>query len=621
MNIGGNAYVRMVVKDEMSIYVPQTPEQFAEAIELSSATELIIGKHSIAPAQAPLFNAISSIYIMTMRETMVPIEEFYDALMSIRNGVKTLFSRGKAFGYGEMVKDIRTNQYFLRDSKEGQKVEKENEVVPRYYPGRLLFSAVLPDDFYYNENGANIVNGILVDGVLTSKHIGTARKSIVQVLINDYDNDVAADFINDATNISDAFMNNIGMTVGIDDILPQTSQQMTLHKIKEEAKKLGISTEGKSKKQLAEEVEEKGGDVSEEKTLKQELDEIWEETVAEFETLGPVREDPDEEEERVKQINILFSNYNGKTANLANKYMLPESSLRTMLKSGAKGSLQNAQRIFATTGTQTYRGSLPEYNLAEGRTNIYTPKNSLDPMSLGLCRQSFVEGFDVREWLFHAISGREGLSDTATQTAEAGEAYKSLIKSMENLKVTVFGDVRDNNNSVYSFAYPFMPQYMEFTKVKEQNVVSVIDMKRLVGRVNAKKGVDSKGKKLPVVDYKYRELQLPKYDLMKMIDAGKSETFTLKVKNEKGVEIEVKGDYYEPLGEVRKRVAEKRGLPVEDIQLRFKGVELDDTKFMADYTNQLTPDQKLTLATNKGSLALRGFAEGEKRAFTLSERS
>ncbi len=55
-------------------------------------------------------------------------------------------------------------------------------------------------------------------------------------------------------------------------------------------------------------------------------------------------------------------------------------------------------------------------------------KKSKDPPAKGFVRNSFYSGLTPTEFLFHAISGREGLVDTAVKTAETGYMQRRLMK-------------------------------------------------------------------------------------------------------------------------------------------------------------------------------------------------
>lgn len=66
---------------------------------------------------------------------------------------------------------------------------------------------------------------------------------------------------------------------------------------------------------------------------------------------------------------------------------------------------------------------------------------------------SFIEGLTPTEFFFHAISGREGLIDTAVKTSDTGYTQRQLIKSMEDLKVHYDGSVRNANGMIVQTIY------------------------------------------------------------------------------------------------------------------------------------------------------------------------
>ena len=66
---------------------------------------------------------------------------------------------------------------------------------------------------------------------------------------------------------------------------------------------------------------------------------------------------------------------------------------------------------------------------------------------------SFLDGLSPTEFFFHAMSGREGVIDTAVKTSETGYIQRRLIKAMEDIKVCMDGTVRDGNNNIVQFIY------------------------------------------------------------------------------------------------------------------------------------------------------------------------
>ena len=66
------------------------------------------------------------------------------------------------------------------------------------------------------------------------------------------------------------------------------------------------------------------------------------------------------------------------------------------------------------------------------------------PAAKGFVRSSFYSGLTPTEFLFHAISGREGLVDTAVKTAETGYMQRRLMKALEDLTTHYDMSVRNS---------------------------------------------------------------------------------------------------------------------------------------------------------------------------------
>jgi DNA-directed RNA polymerase III subunit RPC1 len=64
----------------------------------------------------------------------------------------------------------------------------------------------------------------------------------------------------------------------------------------------------------------------------------------------------------------------------------------------------------------------------QDRSLPHFAKKSKDAPSKGFVRNSFFSGLLPTEFIFHAISGREGLVDTAVKTAETGYMQRRLMK-------------------------------------------------------------------------------------------------------------------------------------------------------------------------------------------------
>jgi DNA-directed RNA polymerase III subunit RPC1 len=89
----------------------------------------------------------------------------------------------------------------------------------------------------------------------------------------------------------------------------------------------------------------------------------------------------------------------------------------------------------------------------QDRTLPHFPKNARQPPSKGFVRNSFFSGLLPTEFIFHAMSGREGLVDTAVKTAETGYMSRRLMKSLEDLSTRYDDTVRNSSAAIVQFQY------------------------------------------------------------------------------------------------------------------------------------------------------------------------
>src|SRR6267154_2875379 len=116
------------------------------------------------------------------------------------------------------------------------------------------------------------------------------------------------------------------------------------------------------------------------------------------------------------------------------------------------GSVINVSQMVACVGQQIISG----HRVPDGfqdRSLPHFPKKSREPPSKGFVRNSFYTGLTATEFLFHAISGREGLVDTAVKTAETGYMQRRLMKALEDLTTQYDLSVRNSTGGVVQFRY------------------------------------------------------------------------------------------------------------------------------------------------------------------------
>ena len=75
----------------------------------------------------------------------------------------------------------------------------------------------------------------------------------------------------------------------------------------------------------------------------------------------------------------------------------------------------------------------------------------------GFVRSSLLQGLTPWEFYFHAMGGREGIKNTASDTADTGYAQRRMIKTLEDVHVAYDGTVRNCNGIVQQFWYGLDP--------------------------------------------------------------------------------------------------------------------------------------------------------------------
>ena len=116
------------------------------------------------------------------------------------------------------------------------------------------------------------------------------------------------------------------------------------------------------------------------------------------------------------------------------------------------GSVINVSQMVACVGQQIIAG----HRVPDGfqdRSLPHFPKKSKEPPSKGFVRNSFYTGLSPTEFLFHAISGREGLVDTAVKTSETGYMQRRLMKALEDLVTHYDSSVRNAVGGMVQFTY------------------------------------------------------------------------------------------------------------------------------------------------------------------------
>ena len=117
-----------------------------------------------------------------------------------------------------------------------------------------------------------------------------------------------------------------------------------------------------------------------------------------------------------------------------------DNNFLSTVTSGSKGDFFNIAQITGLLGQQNFSGARIEPSLNNNtRTLPHYPFHKLSKEveyeSRGFIKNSFIHGIDPREFWFHAITGREGVTDTAMKTAQSGYIQRRMVKIGEDIQV------------------------------------------------------------------------------------------------------------------------------------------------------------------------------------------
>ena len=384
--------------DEMNAHIPQSYEASTELMEIAAVPNQIVSPRNGKPVIGIVQDTLVGSYRITRPSVDFNRREFMNLMM--------------------------WNRRF-----EGRvpTATKNVDAIPRW-TGQQVLSQLMPpinlkmkNDSYADnkrpENEVEIIKGNIVKGIFDKSIFSKPSKGIVHVTFNDYGPKDTVNLIDCMQNTVEQFLVYNGFSVGISDLV---ADDETNKKIQEEIKK--------KKKEIEDIILQLHLDLFDNNTGKTNQEEF------ESRVIGSLNKATEEA---------------GKTGL---KSLAVENRLTAMVKAGSKGSTINIAQMMACVGQQAPEGKRIPYGFTD-RTLPHYKKYDDGAEARGFVESSFIRGLTPQEFFFHAMSGREGLIDTAVKTADTGYIQRQLIKAMEDLTVQFDGTVRDARGNIVQFHY------------------------------------------------------------------------------------------------------------------------------------------------------------------------
>ncbi|KAL1407575.1 DNA-directed RNA polymerase III subunit C1 (rpo31) [Vanrija albida] len=403
--------------DEMNLHVPQTEEARTEALELMSVKKNLVTPRNGEPIVAAIQDFITASYLLSRRDRLLDRQQFTqicsylgDGLLDIDLPPPTIWKPVRLWT-GKQVYNV-----LMRPNK------KSKVLVNLEAKCRTLVEPAKEDNFIRdmspNDGYLVIVNSEIMCGVFDKNTVGDGKKnSVFGVILRDYGSNEAALAMTRLAKLSARWLANQGFSLGINDVIPGEMLSSGKDSMVEEA-----YTKCDENIELAKR--------------------------------GKLQNAPgcDQETTLEQTISGLLSQVREAVGETCMRELSRHNAPLIMATCGSKGSKINVAQMVACVGQQIIAGNRVP-NGFQDRSLPHFKKKSKNPPSKGFVRNSFFSGLTPTEFLFHAISGREGLVDTAVKTAETGYMARRLMKALEDLSTQYDLSVRNSVGGVVQFEY------------------------------------------------------------------------------------------------------------------------------------------------------------------------
>jgi len=452
--------------DEMNMHVPQSVQAMSELINITSVNYQIISPRENKPIITVVQDTLLGLYKLTQPEiirfnpgnniTYNSNANIYDTSGSPEN-YKCVDSC--IYNKKQMINIISQLSTYNGHYPKPDSIYEKNGKPIESWSGKCILSYILPDHInlemkngsYDNVssdtedplkklisentdkiNNVKIVKGNITQGTFDKGLFSKTSKGLIHTIYNDLGPERTNDFINDLQKITSNILLVEGFSIGISDMIANTSTNEKISHIIDQRK---TQIEG----------------------IMQEFH------LNIFEGI-PGQSNHDYFESKVNSILNKTINETGKIG-LAN--LDPKNRATYMINSGSKGKLTNIAQMIACLGQQNVDGKRIPYGF-EGRTLPHYYKYDDSSEARGFVENSFISGQTPQEFFFHAMGGREGLIDTAVKTAQTGYVQRKLVKAMEDLTVNYDYSVRSSSGTIVQFVYG--NDGMDGTNVESQSL-------------------------------------------------------------------------------------------------------------------------------------------------------
>ena len=350
--------------DEMNAHLPQSYEAMVELEDIAA-----VPHHIITPRHAkPMIGVYQDTLVGSYRLTQAGIEFTQREFMNLMMWNKRFDGVMPIPRVIEQIKTRWTGQQVLGALMPPINIEMGN----KSYDG--------DKDSSDSHNYVKIVQGDIQQGVVDGDIYMKPSKGIIHVTYNDCGAKDTVDLLDSLQNTVENFLVLNGFSVGISDLIADedTKKQIDL-KIQEK------------KKQVEQVIIQVHLDLFENNTGKT------------------------NQQEFEDQIFGILNQATSDAGSTGQQSLSSENRLLAMVRSGSKGEPLNVAQMMACLGQTAIEGKRVPYGFTD-RTLPHYKKYDDSSEARGFIDSSFIRGLTPQQFYFHAMSGREGLIDTAVKS-------------------------------------------------------------------------------------------------------------------------------------------------------------------------------------------------------------
>ncbi|KAJ8608098.1 hypothetical protein MRB53_039847 [Persea americana] len=406
--------------DEMNLHVPQTEEARTEAIELMGVKHNLATPKNGTPIIAAIQDFITCAFLLSRKDRFFNRRQFTQIVSYMYQGMTVkdpltgvempieipdpAIYKPQKFWTGKQVWNMLMRPHSRYPVVVNLDAKAKSYAAPP--PG-------IAPDMSDTDSYLVIRNSEVMCGVMDKATVGDGKKdSVFYVIMRDFGPDYAVAAMNRLAKLSARWLGEQGFSIGISDVYPSDK----LRERKQELVNIAYAECAKLIEKFRRGELERDAGCDEEMTLENRISGV----------LSRVRQDCGD---------ACFAELSRNNAPL------------TMAKCGSKGGLINVSQMVAAVGQQIIGGQRVVDGFQD-RSLPHFAKLSREPLAKGFVVNSFFSGLTPSEFIFHAMSGREGLVDTAVKTAETGYMSRRLMKSLEDLSTQYDNTVRISSGGV-----------------------------------------------------------------------------------------------------------------------------------------------------------------------------